>query len=278
MIRAGLAITAELDACRWAFLTRLGSDTTRRVYAAALAQFEAWLQEHGKGWPDATPEDVRAFCQFLLARVSPPTVGVRLAALRKFYTELAAHHLVGHNPARIVGPSTRGRQRVAACDAPLLAALLALPDRRTLVGLRDACVLRLLGELGLRVSEICLLRQQDVVRCPAVETGLGLHVGQGTRWARTVGLSRVVKTALDDYLRRDLPLRRLVKGFGPEAALLQGTAANRPVGGRPLTPRFIFKLVRRYGELLDCPTLNPQMVRRAARAKAPEEEGSVTNV
>jgi len=274
----GLRLAAgRLDACRWAFLARLGSETTRRVYAAALVQFDAWLREQGKGWLDATPEDVNAFCQFLLARVSPPTVGVRLTALRKFYTELAAHHLVERNPARIVGPSTRGRRETTVCDAPMLTALLALPDKRTLVGLRDACVLRLLGELGLRVSEICLLRQQDVVRCPAVETGLGLQVGRGTRWARTVGLSPAVKVALDDYLRRDLPLRRLAKGFGPEAALIQGTAANRPVGGRSLTPRFIFKLVRRYGELLDYPALNPQMIRRAARAQAPEE-GSVTNV
>jgi site-specific recombinase XerD len=276
MTSPGLA-AGELDTYRWAFLARLGSETTRRVYGAALAQFDAWLQEQGKGWLDATPEDVRAFCQFLLTRVSPPTVGVRLTALRNFYAELVAHCLVSHNPARIVGPSTRGRREATVCDASLLAALLALPDTRTLVGLRDACVLRLLGELGLRVSEICLLRQQDVVRCPDVETGLGLHVGQGTRWARIVGLSPAVKAALDAYLRRDLPLRRLAKGFGPEAALIQGTAANRPVGGRPLTPRFIFKLVRRYGELLACPTLNPQMVRRAARAKAPEE-GSVTSV
>jgi integrase/recombinase XerD len=63
----GLRLAAgRLDACRWAFLARLGSETTRRVYAAALVQFDAWLREQGKGWLDATPEDVNvpfvSFC------------------------------------------------------------------------------------------------------------------------------------------------------------------------------------------------------------------------
>lgn len=262
----GLA-AGELEACRWAFLARLGSETTRRVYGTALAQFDGWLRQQGKDWLEATPEDVGAFCRFLLERVAPPTVGVRLAALRKFYAELVAQQLAARNPARIAGPSTRGRRRDAAADTHLLATLFTLPNADTLGGLRDRCVLRLLGETGLRVAEVCRLQQRDVVRCPGGETGLGLYVGRGTRWARTVSLSPAVKAALDDYLRRDLPLRRLARGAGPEAALIQSTAANRSVGGRPLTPRCIFKLVRRYGELLDHPTLSPQMVRRVAPAK-----------
>ncbi|MGQ9897996.1 MAG: tyrosine-type recombinase/integrase [Acidobacteriota bacterium] len=255
----------QVEACRWAFLARVGSATTRRVYAAALAQFDAWLRQQSKGWLEATPEDVGAFCRFLLTRVARPTVGVRLVALRKFYAELVAQQLAPSNPAQIAGPSTRGRPQTAIPDAHLVAALLALPSTRTLGGLRDRCVLRLLGEMGLRVSEICLLRQQDVVRAPGAATGTGLYVGRGTRWARVVGLSPTVKAALDDYLRRDLPLRQLAQSYRPEAALIQGAAPNRSVGGRPLTPRCIFKLVRRYGELLDYPTLNPQMLRRAAQ-------------
>ncbi len=256
----------SVDACRLAFLSGLRSETTRRVYRAALDQFEGWLRQQGKHWLEATPNDLGAFRAALLARVAPPTAGVRLVALRRFYAQLIACELMADNPARaIAGPSTSGRKQPVAADAQLIGRLVTLPDTRTLVGARDALVLRLLAEAGLRVSEVCGLRQCHVVRQPeAVETGLGLMVGEGTRRARTVALSPTVKAALDAYLRLDLPLRRLAKGVGPNAALIQRTAANRPLGGLPLTPRYVFKLVQRYGALLDHPELNPQMARRAA--------------
>lgn len=260
------APVASVDACRRTFLAGLRSETTRRVYRAALNQFESWLRPQGKHWPDATPDDVRAFRSALLARVAPPTVGVRLVALRRFYAELVAQRLTADNPAQTVaGPSTSGRTPTVPADPQLVRRLLTLPNTRTLVGARDALILRLLGETGLGVSEICRLRQGDVVRLPeAAQTGLGLAVGAGARRARVIALSPTVKAALDAYLRLDLPLRRAAKGVGSDAALIQRTAANRPVGGRPLTPRYVCKLVQRYGALLDRPDLNPQMVRRAA--------------
>ncbi|OYT69979.1 MAG: hypothetical protein CFK52_12390 [Chloracidobacterium sp. CP2_5A] len=263
-----MVFVSPVEACRWAFLAGLRSETTRRVYRAALDQFECWLRSQGKRWLEATPDDLRAFRSALLARVAPPTAGVRLVALRRFYAELVAQRLRADNPAQfIAGPSTSGRMPTVPADSQLMQLLLSLPDTRTLVGARDALALRLLGETGLRVSEICNLRQRDVVRLPeALETGLGLVVGEGARRARTVALSPTVKAALDAYLRLDLPLRRLAKGVGPDAALIQRAAANRPVGGRPLTPRYIWKLVQRYGALLDRPDLNPQMARRAALA------------
>ncbi|MFQ3581949.1 MAG: site-specific integrase [Chloracidobacterium sp.] len=253
-----------LDACRHLFLAGLASETTRRVYRAALDQFERWLRPQGKNWLEVTPDDIQAFRDRLLAQVAPPTVGVRLVALRRFYAQLVADRLTTSNPARIVGPSTSGRRRNRGAELPLTV-LLTLPDVRTLVGARDALVLRLLGEAGLRVSEICALRQRDVTRRPDVAaTGLGLVVGRGTRRARVVPLSPSLKAALDAYLRLDLPLRQMAQGSEPDAALIQATAANRPIGGRPLTPRCMFNLVRRYGSLLDRPDLNPQMMRRAA--------------
>lgn len=265
-----MATTAvgSIDVCRRTFLAGLRSETTRRVYRAALDQFEHWLRSQGKHWLDATPDDICAFRAALLARVAPPTVGVRLVALRRFYAELVAQRLTADNPAQMTpGPSTSGARLTPAADPQLMQRLLTLPDTRTLVGARDALVLRLLGEMGLRVSEICGLRQRDVVRLPeATETGLGLIVGDGTRRVRMVDLSLPTKTTLDAYLRLDLPLRRAAKGDGPHAALIQRTAANRPVGGCALTPRYVFKLVRRYGALLDCPDLNPRMVRLAARS------------
>lgn len=260
------AAVGSVEACRWAFLAGLRSETTRRVYRAALDQFEGWLRPQGKHWPDATPDDIRAFRSALLARVAPPTAGIRLVALRRFYAELVAQRLAADNPAQTVaGPSTSGRTPTVPADPQLVQLLLTLPDMRTLGGARDALILRLLGEAGLGVSEICRLRQRNVVRLPeAAHTELGLAVGADARRARVIALSPTVKAALDAYLRLDLPLRRAAKGVGPDAALIQRTAPNRPVGGRPLTPRYIGKLVQRYGALLDRPDLNPQMVRRAA--------------
>lgn len=131
------------------------------------------------------------------------TRNARLAAIRSFFRFAALHlpdHL--HQIQRILAipqkkPDTR---LVGFLTRPEIETLLAMPDRTTWIGRRDATLLLVALHTGLRVSELIGLRGTDVVLTP------GAHVrclGKG-RKERCTPLTGAVG-ALRDWLRERQP-------------------------------------------------------------------------
>ncbi|MCU0621741.1 MAG: site-specific integrase [Gemmatimonadales bacterium] len=94
------------------------------------------------------------------------TRNARLAAIHSFF-----RFVVLEEPAlsatcqRVLAiPSKKAtRTLITALSQPESAVLLAAPDRATWLGRRDYALLLLSLQTGLRVSEVCALRRQDVV-------------------------------------------------------------------------------------------------------------------
>ena len=94
------------------------------------------------------------------------TRNARLAAIRSFFRFAALHlpdHL--HQIQRILAiPQKKADRRlVGFLTRPEIEALLAMPDRTTWIGRRDATLLVVALHTGLRVSELIGLHAADVV-------------------------------------------------------------------------------------------------------------------
>ena len=137
------------------------SESTRRAYAADLADFNAWLQRSNRTITDV---DVQALAEYTaeLGRgrrgLAPSTIARRLVAVRSFIRfTLGAAHV----PEIALPP--RRRRRLP--DAPKLAdveAIIRSVGGDEPLALRNGAILELTYSCGLRSAEVVGLRLADV--------------------------------------------------------------------------------------------------------------------
>lgn len=214
-------------------LARQGkSAVTLRGYRADLEAFTAWVQQtYGEPFDPAriVREDVRAWRAHLLSvrRCRPATVNRRLAALRAFCRWAVAVGLLASDP-------TAGVPAVAQAPAPPKA--LETSDLRRLVRRAQAsgnplhgAVVVLLANTGLRVSELCNLRLQDV-EISERRGRVVVRMGKGEKY-REVPLNAEARRALQEYL-----------------AVRPTVADDRLLVGRrgPLTASGVWRIVAKY--------------------------------
>jgi site-specific recombinase XerD len=133
------------------------SESSRRVYSARIAQYMDWA--HGT---TLSRESVRAWLRSLeLTGASAQVRNQSLAAIKRLASEAAELGWIPHNDAaqiaRIKSKRVLGARSGLWLDPAQLARLLELPDRTTVRGRRDACLLALLVGCGIRRAEACAL-------------------------------------------------------------------------------------------------------------------------
>lgn len=152
---------------------RGASPHTVRAYAHALRLYLIFVvQRCGRSVATLRLEDldvdgVEAFLAHLEGHRgnSPTSRNCRLAALRSFF-----QYLLRHDPINAEGyhrvltlPSKRTRIRPATYLEPeQVRTILAAPDRRTAMGIRNHALLLFLYNTGARVSEALAIRKEDV--------------------------------------------------------------------------------------------------------------------
>lgn len=158
---------------------RGASDYTHRNYAEALAEFHRWhtgARASSPGWASLQRDDFRTFLRHLSQRnLSRATIHLTFSALRTFYKFLIRRGHVAASPIRnITLPKPERRLpkflTVAQANDLLAAPLRELErERQTrdtpvdpLPFLRDAAILETIYSCGLRVSEVCGLRVEDI--------------------------------------------------------------------------------------------------------------------
>lgn len=151
-----LARTPDLAALIEVVLNTLPSKNSRRVYDMHLRGYLEWVQATG-----AAPGrlGVQQYARHLTdAGKRPSTVNLALSAVRKLYSEAAAHGWIDDAMAAAVDriPNQRrlGQHAGNWLDADAMARMLALPDLTTVGGRRDSAVLHLLYACALRRSEV----------------------------------------------------------------------------------------------------------------------------
>jgi integrase/recombinase XerD len=182
---------------------RRRSHGTEAQYAAIYQRFLAWLADE-LGRPP-TPQDLsgHVLARWIAQRASVGGHGgggLSSASLRQECTAL--RHLVRHAGRPELAATLHASRQQAPPPETISPAqyerLLLEPDPTTAVGVRDRAILRLLGDVGLRPSEVCALKLGDFIWHGDSQEPVQLQVAWGQ--GRAVQLTPQATAALAGWL------------------------------------------------------------------------------
>ena len=178
--------------------------STVSSYGQDASNFFLFLAELGHENTELNEELIFLYMAWLRSREnSATTMARRLSALRSFFSFAVRHKIISENPAKLL-------------DNPK----------------RDRCILEMLYATGMRVSELCNLKINDL----DMQRGLALVFGKGSK-ERLVPLHNLMLQLLEDYIKSWRPR------FMPAGPFL---FINR--SGKGLTRQYIWKLVKKYAQ------------------------------
>jgi integrase/recombinase XerD len=158
------------------------SPNTYRSYLTAVRLFYQFTE--GKHPLQVTPGDIEAFYDDLVQRVDRSTAYLRIRGLKKFFAGIRNVLPIYTSPFEVMcetlhqklNRTKKGNRTKKALTVAELRALLAwLEGDRTPRGIEDRAIVYMLSTSGLRASELCQLRWQD------------LDYSEGTWTARFIG-------------------------------------------------------------------------------------------
>ncbi len=225
---------------------------TVEAYAHDLSGFRTTMLAEGITRPEAIgPVHVSRWLRSLTERKLASSSQRRaLSAVRQFFAYLIRSGVVHSNPAKeIRGPKARRRLPVTITRAQA-AALLDAPDATTPRGQLAKAALELLYASGLRASELCQLRLEDL----HLTLGVVRPRGKGSK-ERVVPIGGPAIEALETYLGSGRVM--LVKGVSSDFVFI----GNR---SKALSRMALFKIVRRYATVAGIPqSISPHKLRHA---------------
>jgi site-specific recombinase XerD len=167
------------------------AEQTIIAYTYAGSQLAEYLRAHGMPTQVSAihREHVEAFLADLLERRSPATANNRYRGLVAFFGWLQDEGEITASPLATLKP-------------PHIRKLLETCDVNTFEGRRDAAIIRLFVDSGLRLSELTNLRLQSEDGPDVdLDSGLVRVLGKGSR-VRFASFGARTGKALDRYLRR----------------------------------------------------------------------------
>lgn len=228
------------------------SPRTVEAYGRDLTGLRESLAAAGIERPrDVTAVHLTRWLASLSERGLKPTSQARaLSAARQLFVYLVKCGELDHDPtARLDGPRRRRKLPVVISRAEAVR-LVEVPEPKTPRGLRDRAALELLYAAGLRASELCNLRVDEL----HLELGVVRPLGKGSK-ERVVPMGEPARRALEAWLRDGRPA--LLKGR-PSPFVFIGNL------GRALSRMALFKIVRRSAALAGIPrALSPHKLRHA---------------
>lgn len=150
-----LAVRAFLEYCD----TERGySARTVEAYQLALDQFAAYLHDEHIADDDIaqlTTDDIRLFLGWLHDNgLHTKSIRLKVAAVRSFFKFCVKRSYIAHNPALLVPTPKLDKKLPSFLQPSEIDSLMALFNRSTATGARDAAIAELLYSSGLRVSEL----------------------------------------------------------------------------------------------------------------------------
>lgn len=231
-------MNAEIDQFVLHLATERGlSDNYQLSTRASLELFSKWAgDEHGpSSWSQVTPEHIGEFLGWRKrSGMSAATLRLHAVALRVFFRFLVRRGVVANDPTEFLGipkieaylPETLSRDEVGR--------LLAAAGGKTALELRDRAILELLYASGLRVSELCGARLENL----DLEKGFIRVIGKGNK-QRLVPVGGAAREAVGRYLSNGRP-ELVGKRTGGEIFL--------SVRGRKLTNQRIWQIIVALGK------------------------------
>ena len=176
------------------------SERTIYIYGVAVDRLVAWLEAEGRptGVRTITSRVLEAYLVDLAEQVGPSTVAMQYRSLRALWTGLEREEEIDANPFRKLRQPSTPEAPVPVIEPDDLAKLLATCAGKDFADRRDAAILSLFIDTGIRLGEMAALDLDDVDL-----DGAGVvwvRHGKGDR-ARAVPVGDKAAEALSRYLR-----------------------------------------------------------------------------
>ena len=210
---------------------------TCEAYQCDLDQFAEHLEKRDGLLLTATQADVSGFMEGLRGNgVESRSIARKLSCLRGFFRWLLLDKRIGHDPTVNVESPNSWKvlpKSLAESEVAEMLEVTGAAARAADAGglaLRDHAILELLYAGGLRVAEICALREEDV----HLDQARAQVRGKGDK-ERIVPLGRSAVEALERYMKLGRP--GLVRGGVQRALFLS-------IRGNALTRQWVWEMVR----------------------------------
>jgi integrase/recombinase XerD len=249
----------DLSAAIVSFLTHVRvekglSANTASAYRRDLAKFHVFAQKRKLPLESISRDDLVDFLAGLYRlKLESRTVARNLVTLRNFFRFAQVQELISADPSiHLESPKIR-RSLPGYLRLEEVERLLAQPDTKTALGLRDRAMLEVLYSTGLRVSELVGLRVSDLDR----SAGCVRCTGKGDK-ERIVPVGRKALSTVEKYLSGGRP-ELLRNGANHASASL---FVNRR--GASLSRVGVWKILSAYGRKASLRVaLKPHMLRHS---------------
>lgn len=134
-------------------------------YRRDITQLDRWMKAAGRqGAENAAAADLQEFLAHRIdtRHASPRSTARLTSAMKRFYQFLLREKLVSADPSRGLQSPKLPRSLPKSLSEDDVEALLAAPDLRTPLGVRDKAMLETLYATGLRVTELVTLKIAQV--------------------------------------------------------------------------------------------------------------------
>jgi integrase/recombinase XerD len=210
------------------------AENTRLAYRADLEQFTEFLRQQGIQQLNCAQR--QHITDYLLRRrkggLSARSVSRHLAAIRMFCRFLYREKLLGADITQTIDSPKLWRTLPRTLDYGEVERLLAAPDVRTKLGLRDRAMLEFMYATGLRVSEVAGLKLSDI----NYDAGFVRSIGKGNK-ERIVPVGKQAIEWVQRYIREARSL------FARADGMAEVFVSTR---GKPLSRKTIWRLIKKH--------------------------------
>ena len=260
----------QWDALRKLVVDSVRSLHSRRAYGFALDEFFRWYRAADRGpFRKALVQEYRAHLE--RENLSPSTINVRLAAIRKLAQEAGDNALLAPELAagiaKVKGAPRRGVRIGNWLEPADARELLRAPTGAGKKAVRDRAVLGLLLGCALRRAELVRLEVEDVQQRVG-RWVLPDLVGKGGR-VRTVPIPAWVKLLLDQWMMA------AAITAGP---LFRSVNKGDAVSAHGFTENAVWGIVREYAGDLELGNLAPHDLRRTCARLCRESGGALEQI
>jgi integrase/recombinase XerD len=226
------------DYLRYGQIERGLSDNTIVAYRQDLISFLAFLKkENITTWPTKAT-DIDAFLAELQDQKKAITsISRMISSLRKFYQWLVRQNIQKINPMQEIDSPKKRHALPVALSIKEINDLLAQPDIKTKLGLRDRALLETLYATGIRVSELINLKFNDL----HADLGLLKVFGKGNK-ERLIPISSVAISWIENYQQKVRDGLLLKVGKNCDYIFLNNH-------GGQLTRQAVWQIVKHYCQL-----------------------------
>ena len=260
----------QWDALRKLVVDSVRSLHSRRAYGFALDEFFRWYRAADRGpFRKALVQEYRAHLE--RENLSPSTINVRLAAIRKLAQEAGDNALLAPELAagiaKVKGAPRRGVRIGNWLEPADARELLRAPTGAGKKAVRDRAVLGLLLGCALRRAELVRLQVEDIQQRVG-RWVLPDLVGKGGR-VRTVPIPAWVKLLLDQWMMA------AAITAGP---LFRSVNKGDAVSAHGFTENAVWGIVREYAGDLELGNLAPHDLRRTCARLCRESGGTLEQI